>query len=112
MTAQAHPEKKRYDRGSPLEDTMRCSVSRLALFGFALLAGCAHASFRQVAISAGEDMGTLPLTARTFFVVPNVQMTDTALEKRVRARVEHALLEKGYILSPAEKAELYVMASF
>ncbi|HUQ46914.1 MAG TPA: hypothetical protein VM053_01575 [Gemmatimonadaceae bacterium] len=91
---------------------MRCSVSGWALFGCVLVAGCAHVSFRQVAISAGDDMGALPLTARTFFVVPNVQMTDTALEGRVRARVEQALLDKGYILAPAENAELYVMASF
>jgi hypothetical protein len=91
---------------------MRCSVSRLAPFGFALLAGCAHASFRQVSLSAGEDMGTLPLTAHTVYVVPNVQMTDTALETRVRSHIEDVLLDKGYILAPAEKAELYVMASF
>ena len=91
---------------------MRCSVSRLALFGFALVTGCAHARFRQVALSAGEDMGTLPLTAHTVFVVPNVQMTDTALERRVRAHIEDDLLDQGYILAPAEKAELYVMASF
>ena len=91
---------------------MRCSVSRLAPFCFALLAGCAHASFRQVSLQAGEDMGTLPLKAHTFFVVPNVQMTDSALEKRVRQHVEDVLLDQGYILAPAEKAELYVMASF
>jgi hypothetical protein len=91
---------------------MLCQVSRVAPFGFALLAGCAHTNFRQVSISAGEDMGTLPLTARTFFVVPNVQMTDTALEAHVRQRIEDALLDKGYILAPPDKAELYVMASF
>src|SRR4051812_42663593 len=97
---------------SPPEDTMRCSVSRLALFGSALLLGCASASFRQVSLSAGEDMGHLPLTAHTVFVVPNVQMTDTALEKRVRNHIEDVLLDQGYILAPAAKAELYVMASF
>src|SRR6478672_9021561 len=91
---------------------MLSPVSRLALFGFAVSVGCAHANFRQVSLSAGEDMGTLPLTAHTFFVVPNVQMTDTALEARVRARIEDALLDQGYILAPADKAELYVMASF
>jgi hypothetical protein len=91
---------------------MLCSVGRVAPFGFAILTACAHANFRQVAISAGEDMGTLPLTARTFFVVPNVQMADTALEARVRARIEDALLDQGYIMAPPEKAELYVMASF
>jgi hypothetical protein len=91
---------------------MLCRVSRVTPLCFALLAGCAHANFRQVSISAGEDMGTLPLTAHTFFVVPNVQMTDTALEARVRARIEDALLDKGYILAPPDKAELYVMASF
>jgi hypothetical protein len=39
-------------------------------------------------------------------------MTDTALEARVRARIEDELLDKGYILAPPDKAELYVMASF
>lgn len=91
---------------------MRSHVGRLALFAAVVLAGCVHARFRQVSISAGEDMGTLPLTAHSFFVVPNVQMTDTALEKRVRAHVEDALLDQGYILAPADKAELYVLASF
>jgi hypothetical protein len=91
---------------------MRCSVSRLAILGSALLLGCAHARFRQVALSAGEDMGKLPLTARTFFVVPNVQMTDSVLERRVRTHVEDVLLDQGYILAPADKADLYVMASF
>lgn len=91
---------------------MRCSVSSLAPVSFAILFGCAHTSFRQVALSAGEDMGTLPLAAHTFFVVPNVQMTDSALERRVRLHIEDVLLDKGYILAPAEKAELYVMASF
>lgn len=89
------------------------SVSRVVPLSFALLAGCAHAGFRQVSISAGEDVGgTLPLAARTFFVVPNAQMTDTVLEARVRGHIVDALLNKGYILATQEGAELYVMASF
>lgn len=93
---------------------MRGRVGRLALFGCVLvLAGCAHASFRQVSLSAGEEYGsTLPLAGRTFYVVPNVQMADTTLEARVRLHIEDTLLDQGYILAPAERAELYVMASF
>lgn len=92
---------------------MSCHVGRVAVFGFAFFTGCVSASFRQVSISAGEDGGaTLPLAGRSVFVVPNVQMTDTALELRVRSHVEDALLNQGYVLAPPEKADLYVMASF
>ena len=78
----------------------------------AVCTGCASTGFRQVSISAGQDEGDYKLAGHTVFVVPNAQMTDTALESRIRAHVENALLSQGYVLAPPARADLYVMASF
>lgn len=75
--------------------------------------GCATGGFRQVSITAGADDVIAPMLAgRSVFVVPNAQMSDTALEARIRAHVEDALLQQGYTLVSAPRADVYVMASF
>lgn len=78
----------------------------------AVCTGCASGGFKQVSISAGQDESDYPLAGHTVFVVPNAQMSDTALESRVRGTVEKALLNQGYVLAPPALADLYVMASF
>ncbi len=78
----------------------------------AVCTACASGGFKQVSISAGQDDGDYQLAGHTVFVVPNAQMSDTALESRIRGAVEKSLLNQGYALAPPELADLYVMASF
>lgn len=78
----------------------------------AVCTACASGGFKQVSISAGLDDGDYQLAGHTVFVVPNAQMSDTALESRIRGAVEKSLLNQGYALAPPELADLYVMASF
>lgn len=78
----------------------------------AACSACASAGFKQVSISAGQDERDYQLAGHTVFVVPNAQMSDTALESRIRGHVENALLDQGYVLAPSARADLYVMASF
>jgi hypothetical protein len=80
----------------------------LALAGY----GCA-AGFHQVSF-AGETStaGSAPPAGRTVHVVRNSEMRDTVIESRIRYRLEAFLLEKGYIIAPADTAEIYVLATF
>ena len=39
-------------------------------------------------------------------------MKDTLLEARIRAHIEAFLLNRGYVLTSADKAEVYVLATF
>ncbi len=87
--------------------------SVLVSAGFVSLTACVSGGFRHVSVSAGNDNGVeVPLAGRSVFVVTNTKMQDTLLEARVRAALQDELLEKGYTLASAPKADLYVMASF
>lgn len=74
--------------------------------------GCA-AGFHQVSF-AGETStaGSAPPAGRTVHVVRNSEMRDTVIESRIRYRLEAFLLEKGYVIAPADTAEIYVLATF
>src|SRR5687768_610847 len=72
---------------------------------------CAPATFRQVSF-AGEAAPIVDSTGRTVHVVRNTQVTDTLLEQRIRAKLETFLLARGFTITSAERAQLYVLATF
>ena len=79
---------------------------------FALsLTACATGKFRQVSF-AGEASPAVDSITRTVHVVRNTEMKDTVLEARIRAKLEAFLLERGFAIAPAERADLYVLAVF
>jgi hypothetical protein len=88
-----------------------------AVFSSAFLAlaasGCASAGFRPVSF-AGETStaGSAPADGRTVHVVRNTEMKDTALEMRIRYRLEEFLLDKGYTIAAPDTADIYVLATF
>lgn len=75
--------------------------------------GCASAGFHPVAF-AGETStaGSAPPNGQTVHVVRNVAMTDTLTEARIRYKLEEFLLTRGYTLAAADKADIYVLATF
>jgi hypothetical protein len=72
---------------------------------------CATGTFRRVSF-AGEVSPLVDSIQKTAHVVRNVQMKDTVLEARIRAKLELFLLDRGYSIVPADKAHVYVMAVF
>lgn len=84
----------------------------LVLLGLAASA-CAAAGFHPVSF-AGETStaGSAPPDGKTVHVVRNVAMKDTILEARIRYRLEEFLLTRGYTLAAADKADIYVLATF
>ena len=92
---------------------MRVRATIPVVFFGVTLAGCASAGFRQVSF-AGETStaGSSPANGRTVHVVQNGQMKDSALEMRIRYRLEEFLLSRGYTLAGADTADLYVLATF
>lgn len=84
------------------------TVSLLAL----AVGGCATGRFRQVSY-AGEASQLAEDSSRvTVHVVRNTEMKDTVLEARIRAHLEDFLLKRGFIVSPADTAQLYVLATY
>jgi hypothetical protein len=77
----------------------------------ACLGGCAAGTFKQVSF-AGEAVPHADSSGRTVHVVKNTEMQDTVLEARIRAHLEDFLLRRGFVISPPETAELYVLATF
>jgi hypothetical protein len=82
----------------------------LVLF-VSMSSACATGSFRQVSF-AGEVSPLADSIQKTVHVVRNVQMADTVLEAKIRAKLETFLLERGYAIAPSDKAHVYVMAVF
>jgi hypothetical protein len=81
--------------------------------GIGLLSACATGGFRNVSLTAGDESEpTVSLAGHSLYIVPNTKMTDTALEARIRAHLEDALLGQGYTVASPADAELYVLASF
>ena len=78
-----------------------------------VLSGCASAAFRPVSF-AGESSAAaaVPPSGMTAHVVRNVSMKDTALETRIRYKLEEFLLRRGYTLASADTADLYILATF
>jgi hypothetical protein len=74
------------------------------------LSGCAS-GFHQVAFASDVSSETLS-EHPTVHVVKNVQMSDTVLEARIRAKLEEFLLSKGYVITSPDTAQLYVLATF
>ncbi len=75
--------------------------------------GCATGMFRQVNFAAeSADVDEAKAKGQTVYVVPNGQMKDTILDARIRARLQTYLLDRGYVISTPEKAQLYVLATF
>jgi hypothetical protein len=87
------------------------SVS-LVLVGLAASA-CASGGFHPVAF-AGETStaGSAPPNGQTVHVVRNVAMKDTITEAKIRYKLEEFLLTRGYTLAAADKADIYVLATF
>ena len=87
------------------------SVSSM-LLGLAVSA-CASAGFHPVSF-AGETStaGSAPPAGQTVHVVRNVAMKDTLTEAKIRYRLEEFLLTRGYTLAAADKADIYVLATF
>ena len=75
--------------------------------------GCASAGFHPVAF-AGETStaGSAPPNGQSVHVVRNVAMKDTLIEAKIRYKLEEFLLTRGYTLAAAEKADIYVLATF
>lgn len=88
-------------------------TARVSILAFAALASsaCVAGTFRQVSF-AGEVSPAVDSAGKTVHVVRNTQMKDTVLEARIRNKLEAFLLERGFILSSPDNAELYVMATF
>ena len=76
------------------------------------LGGCAAGHFRQVSYAGEASPISTDSAGRTVHVVRNTNMTDTVLEARIRVHLEDFLLRRGFIVSPADDAEIYVMALF
>jgi len=92
---------------------MRVSVSISGLLFAIALTGCASSGFRQVSFAGETSLaGAAPPNGQSVHVVRNVAMKDTILEARIRYRLEEFLLQRGYVISPAETADLYVLATF
>jgi hypothetical protein len=87
------------------------SVSSI-LLGLAVSA-CASSGFHPVSF-AGETStaGSAPPNGQTVHVVRNVAMKDTVTEARIRYKLEEFLLTRGYTLAAADKADIYVLATF
>ncbi len=76
-------------------------------------AACASGGIHQVAFVADAARPeSQSSAARTVHVVKNNEMQDTALESRIRIRLEEFLLQRGFIIAPPDTAEIYVLASF
>ena len=92
---------------------MRTLISRSLCIAIAIGASiaCTQATFRQVSF-AGESSPAIDSSGRTVHVVRNTQMTDTLLEQRIRAKLETFLLSQGFTITSADRAELYVLATF
>jgi hypothetical protein len=92
---------------------MRVLIASSLCFSAALGAttACTQATFRQVSF-AGESSPAIDSSGRTVHVVRNTQMTDTLLEQRIRAKLETFLLSQGFTITSADRAELYVLATF
>lgn len=92
---------------------MRTRLALPLLVAIVAAQGCATGAFQQVHF-AGEATRIPDTTTagQTVYVVPNAQMKDTVLDARIRAKLEAFLLDRGYVISSPEKAELYVLATF
>jgi len=75
--------------------------------------GCASGGFHPVSF-AGETStaGSAPANGQSVHVVRNVAMKDTLTEARIRYKLEEFLLTRGYTLAAADKADIYVLATF
>lgn len=92
---------------------MRMRLSAAAAFACLALSGCASSGFRQVSFAGETSLaGSAPATGKSVHVVQNVVMKDTALEARIRFKLEEFLLQRGYTIAPADTADLYVLATF
>lgn len=92
---------------------MRIGLSIVAGSVAITLCGCASAGFHQVSFAAESSTeASDPVAHHTVHVVRNTQMTDTLLEMRIRSKLEEFLLEKGYVMTSPDTAELYVLATF
>lgn len=75
--------------------------------------GCASAGFHPVSF-AGETStaGSAPPNGQSVHVVRNVAMKDTLTEAKIRYKLEEFLVTRGYTLAAADKADIYVLATF
>ena len=89
---------------------------RLTLLTCAALAGlsaCVRPGFRQVSFaSETSTAGAEPANGKSVHVVRNTEMKDTVLEARIRYTLEEFLLARGYRITSADTADLYVLATF
>ncbi|MEO8193421.1 MAG: hypothetical protein ABI681_06190 [Gemmatimonadales bacterium] len=92
---------------------MRIADAARFVFAGLALSGCASAGFHQVQFAGeGSAASLAPSGGRTVHVVRNTEMKDTILEARIRSRLESFLLEQGYVITSADTAQLYVLATF
>ena len=92
---------------------MRRVLSISIVFAALATSACASAAFHPVSF-AGETStaGAQPANGKSVHVVRNTSMKDTLLEARIRYKLQEFLLERGYTLAAADKADLYVLATF
>ena len=76
------------------------------------LAGCATGHFHQVSFAGEASPVAAESAGRTVHVVKNTEMKDTLLEARIRMHLVEFLLERGFVMSSPETAEVYVLATF
>lgn len=92
---------------------MRTRIGLSLLVAIVAAQGCATGMFRQVNFAAeSASVEEIEANGQTVYLVPNSQMKDTVLDARLRARLQAYLLDRGYTISTAEKAQLYVLATF
>lgn len=89
---------------------MMASISLVLLV---TASGCASAGFHPVSF-AGETStaGSAPPNGQSVHVVRNVAMKDTLTEAKIRYKLEEFLVTRGYTLAAADKADIYVLATF
>src|SRR5689334_8697888 len=91
---------------------MRLGLSVVAAAAVLGSTACASAGFKQVAFASDISPEVQTAERPTVHVVQNVQMTDTLLEARIRAKLEEFLLSKGYVITGPDTAQIYVLATF
>ena len=91
---------------------MRAGLSAKVVFLGVTLCACASAGFKQVSFASDVAPEARSLSRPTVHVVKNIQMTDTVLEARLRAKLEEFLLSKGFVITNPDTADIYVLATF
>jgi len=90
-------------------------ILAIFLLGFLSLAmlGCAPARTYLVQVNGYTDSAA-PLLApgASFFVIENQKAQNPLVEKEIKRKIENLLVKNGYLLTPYDKAQYYLLFSF